>query len=109
MLKKLGLDICPSVIVSGSCETMKKHFSYKVDDFNSREDGEASEESHGPTNKTKLGFQSHLERRKGAFAKTAAVAPWLTFKCYLNILFNFVVGGRVEMDLKELQLSCLGD
>ena len=26
---------------------------------------------------------------------------------YLNILFNVVVGGRVEMDLKELQLGCL--
>ena len=69
MLKSWDLTYDKSVIVSSSCETMKKYFSDKVDDFNSGEDGEASEESHGPTNKTKLGFQSHLERRKGHLQK----------------------------------------
>ena len=30
----------------------EEHFSGKVDDLNPREDGEASEEPHGPTNET---------------------------------------------------------
>ena len=39
---------------------LEKELDSKVDDLDSTEDGEASEESHCPSNQTQLGNQGHL-------------------------------------------------
>ena len=56
----------------------------KVDDLNSTEDGEASEEAHRSPNEAKLSLQGHL-----------------------LVLFNLVKGRRVKEDLNEVDLSLL--
>ena len=52
----------------------------KVYDLDPTEDGEACEEPHGAANEAKLGLQGHL-----------------------HILLYLVVGGRVKIDLDQLQ------
>ena len=51
-----------------------------VDNLDPTEDGEACEEPHGAANETKLGLQGHL-----------------------NIPLYLIIGGRVEVDLDQLQ------
>ena len=53
---------------------------WKVDDLNATEDGEASEEPHGAADEAELGLQGHL-----------------------HILLYLIVGGRVKVDLDQLQ------
>ena len=51
-----------------------------VDDLDPTEDGEAGEEPHGAADEAELGLQGHL-----------------------HILLYFVIGGRVKVDLDQLQ------
>ena len=55
-----------------------------VDDLDPTEDGEAGEEPHGATDEAKLGLQGHL-----------------------HVPLYLVIGGRVEEDLDNLQVSVL--
>ena len=73
-LSLLHCQICPSDSHG------HKQFDSKVDDLNPTEDGEAGEEAHGAADEAKLGLQGHL-----------------------HILLYLVIGGRVEVDLDQLQ------
>ena len=55
-------------------------FGSKVENLNPTEDGEASEEPHGAADEAELGLQGHL-----------------------HIPLYLVIGGRVEVDLDQLQ------
>ena len=57
-----------------------EQFDGKVDDLDPTEDGEAGEEPHGAADEAELGFQ-----------------------CHLHVSLYLVIGGRVEVDLYQLQ------
>ena len=62
----------------------EKHFSEIEGNLNATEDGEASEEPEGASNDSQLILQA-----------------------VLDVSFNLVVGRRVKVDVKDVQLSVL--
>ena len=57
-----------------------EEFDGELDNLDSTEDGEAGEEAHGAADEAELGLQGHL-----------------------HIPLYLVIGGRVEVDLDQLQ------
>ena len=55
-----------------------------VDDLDPTEDGEAGEEPHGAADEAELGLQGHL-----------------------HISLNFIISGRVKVDLEKIKRSVL--
>ena len=66
--------------VSSSDSKWHDKFDSKVDNLDPTEDGEACEKPHGATDEAELGLQGHL-----------------------HILLYLVIGGRVKVDLDQLQ------
>ena len=75
-LLHLGNPSSLTPLPCNSCEQLDD----EVDDLHATEDGEAGEEPHGAANESELRFQGHL-----------------------YILLYFIIGGRVEVDLDQLQ------
>ena len=78
----IGLSIIFDIMYDGHSRCVQGHdkFSSIVENLNPTEDGEAGEEPHGATNEAELGLQGHL-----------------------NVPLYLVVGGRVEVDLNQLE------
>ena len=54
-----------------------------------------------------VGLPGSPWERRSYWKRQGLYQAWFNIKRYLDIIFNFVVGGCVKMDLKELQLSAL--